>query len=294
MWKAIASRISRSHSSRVAPVATQPRPVRRVHRVVGVVAAFDHDEIAPLGHPSCSASPACLAMLAQIFGCSVLEGLRAFVTSPARSACRYWRLLPRVRASSHPAASIRLMASLTLTGTPARYDALGISSLLRASWSTYPPETRRPPATVERSREPDPRSGAARRPRHATASHKSTCIVRPPHEARTPPRRPSPLANPAHAQSSRLLIFIRSTSLEARTPPCPTHRIHRALPSGSHPPRLPPPRLRPRSITPGLPCRFLGQVDEGGPARQRWTPFLERPGVKRNLSRRRGGGLAVS
>ena len=48
---------------------------------------------------------------------------------------------------------------------------------------------------------------------------------------------------------------------------------------------LPPPRLRPSTFTPGLPCppQFVWQVEEGGPARQRWTPFLESPGVKRNL-----------
>src|SRR5215207_9879935 len=44
--------------------------VGRVRRVVGVITALDHDQIAPLGHRSCSGSPACLTMLAQVFGCS--------------------------------------------------------------------------------------------------------------------------------------------------------------------------------------------------------------------------------
>jgi hypothetical protein len=57
---------------------------------------------------------------------------------------------------------------------------------------------------------------------------------------------------------------------------------------------LAPPLLRPSSLTPRLSClpRFVWQVEEGGPARQRWTPFLESPGVERSLGpeagRRRG------
>lgn len=58
--------------------------------------------------------------------------------------------------------------------------------------------------------------------------------------------------------------------------------------------RLPPPRLRPPPPRLGCPARFTWQVEEGGPARQRRTPFLESPGVERNLGRRRGGGLLVS
>src|SRR5829696_8702748 len=94
--------------------------VGRVRRVVGVITALDHDQIAPLGHRSCSGSPACLTMLAQVFGCSVSDGLPAIMTSPGRSACLYCRCLPRVRASSQPAPSTRRIASLTLTGTPGR------------------------------------------------------------------------------------------------------------------------------------------------------------------------------
>jgi hypothetical protein len=46
--------------------------------------------------------------------------------------------------------------------------------------------------------------------------------------------------------------------------------------------------------TPGLAARFTWQVEEGGPARERRTPFLERPGVERDMGRRRGGGLLTS
>jgi len=49
--------------------------------------------------------------------CKASDGLPATVTTPGRSAWRYWRWLPRMRASSQPAASMRLIASRTLTGT---------------------------------------------------------------------------------------------------------------------------------------------------------------------------------
>src|SRR5215204_5339435 len=90
--------------------------IGRVRRESGVGAAFDHDQVLAFGHWS-SSSPACLMMLAQVFGCKESDGLPAIVTSPGRSGCRYWRWLPRVRASSQPSASIRLIASLTFTGT---------------------------------------------------------------------------------------------------------------------------------------------------------------------------------
>ena len=75
-------------------------------------------------------------MDAQVFGCKVSDGLPAIVTTPGRSVCRYCRWLPRVRASSQPAASMRLMASRTLTATPRPYaDATDHSGGGRA-WSS--------------------------------------------------------------------------------------------------------------------------------------------------------------
>src|ERR1043165_9071241 len=80
--------------------------IGRVRRVIGVITALDHDQIAPLGHRFCSGSPACLTMLAQVLG-RLPAGLPAIVTSPGRFGCLYCRWLPRVRASSQPAASTR-------------------------------------------------------------------------------------------------------------------------------------------------------------------------------------------
>src|SRR4051794_9829954 len=58
---------------------------------------------------------------------------------------------------------------------------------------------------------------------------------------------------------------------------------------------LPPPRLRPHHSRLGCPARFTWQVEEGGVRRAAPdTPFLESPGVQRDLGRRRGGGLVVS
>src|SRR5215217_5388868 len=74
--------------------------IGRVRREVDVIAALDHDQIAPLGHRSYSEIRACLTTLAQVFGCSVSDGLPAIVTSPGRFGCLYCPWLPRVRASS--------------------------------------------------------------------------------------------------------------------------------------------------------------------------------------------------
>src|SRR5262249_3884393 len=88
--------------------------VGRVGGEVLALGAFDHDEIAAFSHAS-SWSPACLMMDAHVFGCKVSEGLPATVTTPGRFGCLYWRWLPRVRVSSHPAASICFIACRTLT-----------------------------------------------------------------------------------------------------------------------------------------------------------------------------------
>ena len=48
-------------------------------------------------------------------------------------------------------------------------------------------------------------------------------------------------------------------------------------------------------FTPGLPCPvFVCRSRKGGPARSGGPPFLESPGVERNLGRRRGGGPLIS
>src|SRR5215213_7202612 len=59
---------------------------------------------------------------------------------------------------------------------------------------------------------------------------------------------------------------------------------------------LPPPRLRPHPITPGLPPppNFSGKSRKGRPARSGGRPFLGSPGVTPNPGRRRGGGLVPS
>ena len=146
------------------------RQVGRVGGVVGAVAALDHDQVSPLGHRS-SFNPACLTMLAQVLGCKVSDGLPAIVTRPGRSGCRYWRWLPRVRASSQPAASMRLIASLTLTGTRAPYDGRRTFSAVPGAARTYPahpaqPRRRQSSAARQGRAAGEPRSGVldGRRP----------------------------------------------------------------------------------------------------------------------------------
>ena len=67
-----------------------------------------------------------------------------------------------------------------------------------------------------------------------------------------------------------------SAALAPDRPPCSLlHGPHapRSLPS-----RLPPPRLRPSTITPGLACPvFVWQVEEGGSSAKRWTPLPRKP-----------------
>ena len=58
----------------------------------------------------------------------------------------------------------------------------------------------------------------------------------------------------------------------------PTHPASAHARSRSSPHALPPPRLRPSTITPGLACPvFLWQVEEGGSSAKRWTPLPRKP-----------------
>jgi hypothetical protein len=67
MWKAIASRISRVALLQRRASRDAAGEIGRVRGEVDVITALDHDQIAPLGHRS-SEIPACLTMLAQVFG----------------------------------------------------------------------------------------------------------------------------------------------------------------------------------------------------------------------------------
>jgi hypothetical protein len=57
---------------------------------------------------------------------------------------------------------------------------------------------------------------------------------------------------------------------------------------------LPPPRLRPHLHAWAALPDLSGRSRKGGPARSGGPPFLQSPGLMRDLGRRRGGGLFVS
>lgn len=77
----------------------------------------------------------------------------------------------------------------------------------------------------------------------------------------------------------------------ARLPRDPLTRSSPLSCSSSHSTsaRLPPPRLRPSHLPPGLPCQFHRQVEEGGPARSGGPPSSKAQ-ARRGISA--GGGAA--
>ena len=77
---------------------------------------------------------------------------------------------------------------------------------------------------------------------------------------------------------SRYLTFPTSHRLPARpTPDCLPRPLLPCSSSCSTTSCLPPPRLRPSRYMPGLPSRFIWQVEEGGSSAKRWTPLPRKP-----------------
>jgi hypothetical protein len=158
------------------------------------------------------------------------------------------------------------------------------------------------PGSQPRPRSPAPRWGGITDPRRT--DHQSHAAPAPPtrraeHQNRSsppdarphlprPPLLPLPPPPPSAAASTSPRRF--SPPGSTLPPPIATHGL--CPPAGI---RLPPPRPRPHQHPPTLARpAFTWRVEEGGPARQRGTPFLENPGGKRKRGRGRGGGLLLS
>jgi hypothetical protein len=100
----------------------------------------------------------------------------------------------------------------------------------------------------------------------------------------TPPSASRPTPNPPSPQPGRF---------PPRRPDCSPTGAHNTHQPTHH--TLPLPRCRRPAPGPPAPAwagpsRFTWRVEEGGPARPRWPPFLESPGGKRKTRRGRGGG----
>lgn len=132
-----------------------------------------------------------------------------------------------------------------------------------------------------------PRSSGARERRQTSATDASPARGQRP----SSPRRCCIPTTPFVPSSSPLRLRPIPRSAVAAFPISPSASV-RPLP---HPAtRLAPTRRRPPDLSDPILIGFSGLSRKGGPARSGGPPFLESPGLMRDLVRRRGGGPFVS